>query len=545
MADQPTSTYGHLMQTHPDYKGRLWERLSALYLGGADGAEAVADAALHQLDAHGESATMFAERKRSTAYINYFAGVIDYFGAELFTHTVSVAPGEDNKGATPDMAAYDTFAEDATGSGDDLQQLIAGVTVDALVHGKGLVGIDFPSREGFEPQSKADEEEMGLGKPRAFHIHPEALLDWKLDEKGGFAFAVLYEQLVERASFETVRADIMHRWKVWDLVNEGKGPRARFREFLLEQKETKASKGPNQNAQAKLVAEGITSFGRVPITRLELKPYLWIGNRVANMAVEHYQRRSVLISSQNKSLYEIPVLKLGSEMGAPRRPMPAEVQQKPGRGSDPVGKFQSKGWVKIGSDDSLEFASPSGKAYEIVDKQLDRLVDEIHRIAHQVAQSVSATSSALGRSGISKREDRNATEVVLDALGETVSQAIVRVYDTIAEARGEDVFWTARGLSNYRINEERKPIVEEAKGVQDLEIPSPTFKKKSLTRTAIRILGDAATPEDATAIEEEIAAAVDAEEAEPEPAVPTIPPAPIMPSGVAPVAGPPEPPDGQ
>jgi hypothetical protein len=234
-----------------------------------------------------------------------------------------------------------------------------------------------------------------------------------------------------------------------------------------------------------------------------------VGNKLGVLAREHFQRRSALNAAENKSLFAIPYVKLGPEVTAPGAAMPAEVQQNPSRGRDPRGEFNRRGYVVLGKDDGIGFAEPAGTAYELVDRQLEKLVDEMFRVVHQMASSVSATKQALARSGASKGEDRRATEIVLGAYGALVRDFAKRIYDCLSAARGEDVVWTTHGLDKFEL-EDRDGILKEALSLDAIAIPSATFRKSYKTKIALALVGNV-PPETQDVIREEIERGVEQE----------------------------------
>ena len=165
-------------------------------------------------------------------------------------------------------------------------------------------------------------------------------------------------------------------------------------------------------------------------------------------------------------------------------------------------EFNRKGYVVLGKDDDIGFAEPGGAAYELVDKQLEKLVDEMFRVVHQMASSVSATKQALARAAASKAEDRRATEIVLAAYGALVRDFAKRIYDCLSAARGEDVVWTVHGLDKFEL-EDRDGIVKEALSLDAIAIPSPTFRKTYKTKIALALVGNV-PPETQDVIREEI-----------------------------------------
>ena len=128
-------------------------------------------------------------------------------------------------------------------------------------------------------------------------------------------------------------------------------------------------------------------------------------------------------------------------------------------------------------------------AYALVNKELDELKDEIFRVSHQMAASVRPSAGSLGRSAASKQQDGKSTALVLRALGHEVRQFGLAIWNTISEARKEDVIWTANGLDTYEVID-RETILEEAVSTGDVcdAIPSETFKVTYKTQIAEKLL---------------------------------------------------------
>jgi hypothetical protein len=75
-------------------------------------------------------------------------------------------------------------------------------------------------------------------------------------------------------------------------------------------------------------------------------------------------------------------------------------------------------------DERIEWPSPSGVPYAVIENRLTALKDEIHRVATQMARGVENNAAAIGRSGQSKQVDNTATEVVLKAYSERICEPI-------------------------------------------------------------------------------------------------------------------------
>jgi len=111
---------------------------------------------------------------------------------------------------------------------------------------------------------------------------------------------------------------------------------------------------------------------------------------------------------------------------------------------------------------------------------------------------------------VSKEQDYRAMSIVLEAYGAIVKDATIRVYDLIAEARGEDIEWKVAGLDKFDVID-RAIVLEEAKTLSLVTIPSQTFRAHWQTKVALALLGNV-TPDVQAKIEREIEDGVDAEE---------------------------------
>ncbi len=500
--------YAVLAQQNPDYAPKLWREYSLLYHGGHRLRGAAAEF-LPRMP--GELDERYRQRMQLAAYVNHFNAIVGYFLSNLFTQELTVRPAVDAKdpttaGSAPiDDGFYSLFARDIDRRGSTLSHLMRETLKGALICKRGLVGIDLPAAPAAAVSSLADEDKLGARRAYAFTIPVEQLIDWENDDDGRFTLAVLRRTVCERQGLTGSRATYVEEFKCWERDSAGNARWQLFRTppIALDEK-------PNPEADVPLAGEGITSFRQIPIVELEAPSGLWVGDLIGGLAREHFQRRSALNSAEADSLCAIPYAKLGSETGAPGGEMPAEVQQSPNRGRDPVGEFKGRGWTVIGAGDDIGFAEPSGRAYEIVDKQLDKLVDEMLRVTRQMAASVSATSTSLGRSGLSKQEDRHATEIVLGELGSAVRDCAKRLYTIVSEARGEDVVWTPHGLDKYELID-REALLEEADGLDLVAIPSPTFHKHHKVKLALALLGNV-PPDTQDAIQKEIEEGVDEQE---------------------------------
>ena len=528
--------YGELSARSDDYDPPTWEKCDLFYRGGFALEKRVAD---YMPKLVGEHPKRYAERIKSAAYLNYVGQIVDYFTSALFADelTVREPPQEDGKPArgAVDDDYYASFAKDADGRGTKLNDILKVVLTNALNKRRALLHLDMPASSG-DAANLAQEEAMGLGRLYAFEVPLEQVIDWDYDDQGGFSYVVIHRKKTTKGAPGKRAGTIVEEFKVWEKVeaHEPEGERLGFDpdsngdagsvvrwslyrvEYRPEDcgsKQGFGKDGPAPEFDVPLVDEGTVSFKRIPLLEFVVPDGLWVGNKLVPVAQEHYARRASLNAGENRSMVAIPYVALGPEMSAVGDAMPSQAQQNPNRGVDPVSKFEAQGWLQIGAGDSIGFAEPEGKAYDLVDQQLTRLKDEMFRIVHQMAMSVSNNAKGVGRSGESKKEDRYAEGIVLGEYGRLLRNFAVLVHKTASDARGEtDADWQAYGLDDFT-DEMREDMIAEAVALQPIAagIPSLTFKKRHAVQLARRLV-KGASPEDLDTIETEVEAGVEEDE---------------------------------
>ena len=481
--------YSTLAQQNPGYMGAIWHELGLLYRGGHELTDAAAREFLPRYLE--ELPSRYDERLRFAVYTPYMGQIVDYYSSALFSHQLTVTA----EAGGPDAAVYERFEANADGKGRGIARLMRDVFTTSLVCGKGLVGVDFPASSGVAT-SRAEEEALGAGLPYAYEIDPKQLIDWEHDDDGTFRWCVLHRLVVSRDSPEDDRDGYVEEFKVWRRVDGV----VSWELYRTARRDRGGSFSAREEVQ--LVDAGTTSFVCIPIVELSIPDGLWIGNKLGSLAKEHFRRRSALAAAEQKSLFAVPYVKLGPEIHGVGDSLPSEAQQNPHRGDDPRLQLINRGYMVLGNEDDIGFAEPVGSAFALVDQQCKELVDEMFRVVHQMAFSVSATTSSMQRSGVSKVEDRRATETVLQAYGQLVRECAKGVYTTISDARGEVVEWQPEGLDSFKMWD-RAELVREGIAVDSVGIPSATFKHMYKSQIALRLLGDV-PPETADQIRTEI-----------------------------------------
>lgn len=501
--------YATLSQENPSFKPSRIQQLSDLYVGGYQILENAGEY-IHQLQS--EHPVRYKERLKSTAFVGYMAQIVDSLTGGTFSDPLQVSHVE----GTPEPDFWEDFGENADLRGASVEDVCRQALTDALIYGRTFIACDFPTLDGIVT-TRAEEDASGASRAYVVPVEPAQLIDWEYSEKftkrldvgdghvdielGELDLAVIRRTEMRRGSPAASRGIVRETFKVWEMDPSG------FAKWSLYAIEYKQDRPPSPKDLVPLVEEGLTSFQRIPLVELALPVGLWVGNKIGPMNLEHWQRRGLLNSSENRGLLSIPVCKLGPEISEPMSALPSDVQSDPNRGETLASQLGRRGYVVIGAGDDIYFAEPTGAAHEGAATRLDKLVDEMFRVTHLMASSVSSTANAVGRSGASKAEDRNATVLVWKTLGAIVRDFAVRMYHTISQARGEAVEFGASGCSNFDLYD-RAEVVDEAKSISSVGINSETFRKEYEKQVAQRLL-----PDMAPSVKADVIAEIDASEA--------------------------------
>lgn len=479
-------TYKTLCQKNPDWDGLYWRRTRALYAGGKKllGDRAVmADVFPTHL---AEKKEVYDERCKRAYYIPYPGEILDMITSALFSEDMLVT-------GTPDPDPwYAEWIDDVSppgGAKQTLRQFLKQQLITALCCKRAWTLIDLPAiaeAAEAEPANLKAQEDMGMLDAYACGLDPECVWDWECDDDGELLWLLVHYQYARRDGIEGTRDVITEEWTYYD---QQKWQKYRVRY-------TKAK--PVQEAdQVPIVAEGAHSFGRVPVISLDLPDGLWAMGKIESIAVAHFNKRNALSWAEYKSLFPVMV----HYAGPPDALNPAT--------DDPdrvLNQTIGQGYVvQLGDKDRLEYAGPETGAYAIAQKDLDTLRDEMHRVVHQMAQSVDNSAAALQRSAASKQVDASAAAVVLREFGKIVREHVIEMFEVVQTGRQDarPVAWEAEGMDDYD-DVTVETLITSAQTMELISVPSATFQRAWKFQLARRVLGDSITDEQVEEIKNEL-----------------------------------------
>jgi hypothetical protein len=484
-----------------NYNPDLLKRLSILYKGGY-AVKNNADLFLSQLAA--ETPISFEDRKKCASYLPFMSDIIDFYASKLFAGEVSVSEGSDADNIdtlgseADDQDIYKLFLACADLKGNSLEEVVRRVITDALIHSYSFIGIDFPKVDE-KPLNLLEEEMKGTSRPYLYYIDSECVIDWSFDDAGKLNWVKIKSDcVVQNNPLEAPMHQI--EFKIWtkgDSAGETNAKWEIYQTVLL-----KIGKLPAPNDDISLFDADITSFKEIPVLRVCIPDGLALGVKIGPICEDIFQRTTILVNGENKSLNAIRIVYLGDESNAPGGPTTSMVQENPFRAISVVTDWESRGFGVLGGNDKMEVVESKGHAFTIVADQIDKLIEKLKEVVHQMANATPNTKNA--KSAQSKVEDRHATEMILTAYGSVTRDFIQQIMSCISSGRGETIVWSVGGLDNFSTID-RDQLILEAAAFPNVTAGSmsPTFTKLYTEKFYLSLL-DGTSQEDALIIRDEI-----------------------------------------
>ena len=454
---------------HSRYRDRkdMWRRYWDFYVGGE---QMRRNAGQYLTRRQKEPNDVYAERLGRVFYENYLGSCVDWYAAALFRAEPRIAV-ETSDSKT--RRFYAEFIEDCDCRGTTLMSTARKAFVESMVYGESQLLIDFPRVEG-EAQTRAEEDAWGKSRAYLARFSPLDLINWKADAYGAIEWAVIKTEETYQAAFDQPAMITEDRWLYYD--------REVYRSYR--RRRGGAPAGMAVGGGVELVSEGrhaLAGVGRAPIVKMSLSDGLWLVNKAALLAEEHFNKSNALGWALHMGLFAMPVIY--SER---------EWQQVVGEAY----------YLQLGPDDKFGWTEPEGHVFEIAADNLDRLKDEIYRVCYLMNQAAGREAKNLGQSGLSKERDFAVTQEVLRSYGSTVKRFLRQTLELVAKARQDDVKFEITGMDQFDATNFSDELAA-AIGLREAGIHSPRLIKEVQKRIALKYL-EGATQETKNAVVEEI-----------------------------------------
>ena len=472
---------GILRQTNPNLDVAAVLEHRALY-GGGKLVRAMLDRLLYK--GANESDARYQARKARAYYVNHCSALVDQLVAWLFSAQPHLRSDPDER---------DPFWEDFLGNVDrqglSLHQYQAARFREAFVTGRAWTLLELPKATA-EVANLADEDKSGQRRAYVVSLATESVIDWERDEDGSLLWAIVHEELASRASPGAARGLVTQRWTLWE-------PDGWER---FQWAPSKPGQLPKDDDDAQLVDAGEHSFGRVPLVELELPEGFYLLSKIRDQVVESFNARCAKSWAMYVNLYATAVHKKVQSLVSDLDGGTASVSRMrtgPGYG------------IEIGADEDLYFLEQSGSSFSVATEHIAELKDELYRVVHQMALSADNSAGAMKRSGDSKAQDNEASEIVLQALSEIEAPNRTAILQMAAAGRGDKTSWDVVPVHKFSLQSAAE-VLQESIAAGSAGVRSPTFEKERQKRVVAAFLPDL-QEETAKQIDEEIEMAVDAD----------------------------------
>ena len=470
-----------LRVTHPSYDAMWFDRVRDLFEGGQRMRK---NAQRHLIRNDKEPEDVFRRRCNSSHYVNYCAPLGAFFAAFVGSSPVRLEGG--------DSGYWAEFEGDCDGRRADFNTFLTKRITEAMQTRIAWWRVVFPAPV-VQPEVLADLREQELDRAALVPLCAEQIIDWERDDYGRFLWVREYDCRQRRlgAGKPPVTVETWTEWHAdgtaqrWQVAYEG-------------------DKAPSDSEMAPEVPPPYNPISRMPLVALELPESLYLMGHMESPQTESFRKRAALSWAIDRTCYAMPVMFLEDDRS------PSQM----GAGY----------YLKLGIKERMEWPAPPSAPFAVIDDYNVKLVQEMHRVASAMARGVDNNqAAAIGRSGESKQQDNEATEIIVAEFGRLMREAAQETIDIVAEGASRGEAPTVAGYDNYT-SMDSVVTIEQFIALDTVELHSVTAKRE-IEKRAIRAFMPDLDPDKFADIDREVDENLTPEELDPqEPAgEPTMP----------------------
>lgn len=496
-ADQTHPKLSMLRQKRPEWndKSEVWTDLHILYTGGY----LIRQNAMRFLWRRPkEDANVYSVRVDHVSYHDLLGTGLGWYAAELFETAPEIGllqeqPNGPGKPPTTDIQFfYDhKFFKNCDRNGTSYVNFWQrDVMPKMLIFGEAWVLTDLPKAPGDDedqPTSLQEQRDMGLLDPHLTAYTPMQVINYQFDQTGDLEWCVIQTTYQENVFLGAPMA--VDRWYYFDKtsyrVYEYRRDLEKAGETTVQVTPAGAANLTIQNApinqamasdrdpEVPLIAEGLhalAEFRRCPVRRYLLPDNLWIANRAYLPLLDHFNQDNSLSWALFMANLAMPVI-IGDV--------------------DLTNQVLSEmGFIQLPEGCSYKWTEPEGKSFEVSQKRVATLREEIYRSMYLYGIGREQSSTAGSQSGFSKQMDFMAASDILDALGELIIEGMQNMLVDVADSRGDDgLVFDVRGF-HFEEHVTLQEIETIDKAINML-VPSATFERELYRLVARAFLKDA------------------------------------------------------
>lgn len=414
----------------------------------------------------GEDRQVYNAKLNFTQYDPMLKSIVNSYVSTLFAPQLSVITSD----------SYQDIVKDCDGKKTEIQNFLSESIKTAEYLSTAYIGVDLSVQKKFK--NLAEQKRSKSHNPYVYHIDPEHVIDWQVDDLDQFQWIKLYDITENPRSPEDQNKYLLHTISVWKLEDD--------KVILTKYKYIQKNKGQFNKSQE---ADEIVSF-ELPIQQIPIIKIDLCGTSVIDTIQALLERYFLDQTNYNYAVYKagypVPYLAAGNEY---ENEVINSIQSDEDRIDTAQSEFAKKGFMVIGKDDKLNFLQPDVASYKLMQDDLKTLKDVIYHSVSLLAQSLSASTLGQARSAASKQADNNAFNQNLEQLGRITMDATTKIFALMSDLLNEDIEVEVSGLSSYN-NQDRELLIDEAVGALSIDIPSDTFKAKYLAQTAVALINN-------------------------------------------------------
>jgi hypothetical protein len=467
-------TWSILNQRHDSYNELRINKLNLLLKGGY---EIVNGARFFMPKWKSETTNAYKDRLAFASYENNFGEIINDLGSTLFSKPIAVlestdaddegTPGEEPSPDSPHIQWQHHFTLD----NQTMSEFMKCIQTESNATSCSYFGVDF----------KED------GKtPYAYYIDPCSVLDWEKDEDGHFIFLVMRDDVSLRTSIRQIRNTITTTFTVW--TRDPISNKVSLDQYSITYpKEQEPGKDVPVPKVRKTLGE--VDFKHIPVVDCITPDNISVGQLIGQLAGSLYMRYTTFLFCINRGLNPLLTYTQGAEL--PANGDLSIIAEDEDRGESTVDKANIQGKAVIGPKDKLEWVEIKGGAFAIAQDQLDKDKNEMYRLVNSLNSIISkqgVSTAQTKSSGVAKMIDNSAKEHMLEAYSQLVKQWIIKGFNIIFEALGQDVVFQCKGMDNYKVVDEDSLMAKIAALPEyKTNMPSKTSYEQVLLDTAYQM----------------------------------------------------------
>lgn len=447
-----------LLVCHAEYDAAKIQLHEALYRGGAL-FDSLKRSLLRSRDIEANGAGGQAYRNSRLQCANYsptVAGILDYLSScALQAEPTLLAEGSD-------AAFYLALNRNADGSGNDIASIARSRLNQFFLHRRAYLTIQFPDADDMSPADYGEQKAAGLLKGCIGWLDASDVEDWTRDESG--KLSMIRTHRVDRVRTSPFSPPNIER-HTWTYITDN----AIYEYEASRDIESGKACSWNDNAVAVLQSTKIHGLGSLPV--VELQGNLFVMDRLADAALQLWQRESALTFALDSSALSLMFIKTSGDL---KNIVASELA-----------------CLKLSVGDEAGYISPDAQMYQALDADRERLREDLFSCITAMALQQQSNASNPRQSAKAKLVDYGALSILIQSFAATLRDALESTVRLLKKARADETTKVdIHGLDEYDVMSAESKV---AIAQQFLLLPGmpQSAKRFILESTALTVCSDA------------------------------------------------------